>query len=126
MAVHFQFKNIDATDALKSHIEKRVEKFEKFVSYSMEIHIFLKLEREQHIAELKCHAEHKEMVATAKEEDLYAAIDMVCHKIEAQLKKEREKRKGHSTAHRALEADPEALPIDIMAEVPHLGKRTKS
>lgn len=125
MSVHFQFQNIDATAALKSHIEKRVEKFEKFVTYPMEIHVFCKLEREQHIAEVKCHAEHKELVATATEEDLYAAIDMVCHKIENQLKKEREKRKGHSSAHRALLTDPEELSTDLMAEVPHLGKRQK-
>ena len=125
MALHFQFQNISATDALKSHIEKRVEKFDKFVPYPMEIHIFLRLEREQHIAEIKCHAERKEIVATSTEEDLYAAIDMVCHKVENQLKKEREKRKDRKTAHPALSGNSDEVTTDLMAEVPHLGKRTK-
>lgn len=125
MAIHIQFKKIHSTEALKEHIEKRVEKFEKFVTYPMEIHVFLSVDREIHSAEIKCHAEHRDIVATAEAEDLYASIDMVCHKIENQLKKEREKKKGHTAAHTSIRKSKEELSTDLAAEIPHLGKRDR-
>lgn len=126
MSLHITFRKIESTDALKAHVEDRVAKFDKFISYPMEVHVFLSIEKDSHTAEIKCHAEHREIVAKAKEENLYAAIDEVCHKIEAQLKKEREKKKGHAAAHKAVRKAPEELSTDLAAEVPHLGKRTKS
>lgn len=126
MALHLHFKKIEATDALKEHIEKRVEKFEKFVTYPMEIHVFLSVDKDGHTAELKCHAEYKEIVATAKEEDLYAAIDMVCHKIENQLKKEREKKKGHTAGHKSSRKSKEEMSTDLAADIPHIGKRDRT
>lgn len=123
MALHLHFKKIESTESLKEHIEKRVEKFEKFVSYPMEIHVFLSVDKEIHNAEIKCHAEHRDIVASADEEDLYAAIDVVCHKIENQLKKEREKKKGHTAGHRTARKSQEELSTDLAANIPHLGKR---
>jgi putative sigma-54 modulation protein len=96
MSSHLNFKHLAATDALKTHIEDKVEKLYKIVSYPMEIHVFLSVQKEVHSVEIKCHAEHKEMAALAKSKDLYESIDTVIHKLETQLKKERDKRKGHN------------------------------
>jgi putative sigma-54 modulation protein len=68
----------------------------------MEIHVFLSVQKEVHSVEIKCHAEHKELAALAKSKDLYESIDMVVHKLEAQLKKERDKRKGHNRPHDSI------------------------
>jgi putative sigma-54 modulation protein len=123
MNVHFTFRNIEATEALKDHVTKKVEKFNKFVTYPMEVHVILSAEKAYQQAEITVHAEHKELVAEDRSKDLYESIDQVVHKIEAQLKKEREKRKGHSAAHRVERASSDKLAADVNAEIPHRSKK---
>jgi len=123
MSLHFTFRKIEATDALKDRITKRVEKFRKFVTYPMEIHVTMGLERALHCAEIVCHAEHRELVAVAKTKDLYEAIDIVAHKIENQLKKQREKRKSRTAAHLATRANGIKLGRDVSINFPHRDKK---
>jgi putative sigma-54 modulation protein len=126
MSYHFAFRKIAATDALKAKIEKRVQKFEKFVSYPMETHVMLSLEKMLHCAEITCHAEHKILVAVAKTKDLYESIDLAAKKIEMQLKKEREKHKGHKQAHKVARAKAVRLASDVGAVIPHLAKKART
>jgi putative sigma-54 modulation protein len=120
------FKKMKATEALKSHIEKKTEKFHKFVGYPMDVHVILSLEKPYHSAEITCHAEHRQLVAVAKSKDLYESIDMAVHKIESQLKKEREKRKGHKSAHLAIRPQSLKLARDVQADLPHKEKKVKA
>lgn len=125
MNLHLTFRNMEATDALKEHLEKRTEKFEKFVTYPIEVHVRLQVDRPYHTAEITCHAEHQELVALAQTKDLYEAIDLAVHKMESQLKKRREKRKGHTAAH--LVKRPKALKVadDVGALLPHREKKAR-
>jgi putative sigma-54 modulation protein len=123
MELNVTFKEIESTEAIKEYAAKKVEKFEKYVTYPMTVHLILSVHKEQHSAEIVVHAEHRELVALAKSEDLYGSIDAVVHKIENQLKKEREKRKGHAAAHKAARAKEGDLPPEIAAELPHQGKK---
>jgi putative sigma-54 modulation protein len=124
MALNFTFRKIAATEALKTHIEKKVNKFQKHVTYPMDIHVLLAVEKTFQTAEITCHAEHKQMFAVAKSKDLYESIDMVVHKIEGQLKKERERKKGHTTAH-TVSRKASKLARDVEADIPHREKVTR-
>lgn len=126
MSLHFTFRKIETTDALKTKIEKRVEKFRKYVTYPMEIHVMLSTEKLQHCAEITCHAEHKTLVAVAKTKDLYESIDLAAQKIETQLKKEREKHKGHKLAHKIARPGSAKLASDVAAILPHSEKKATS
>lgn len=119
------FRKIKATDALKEHVTRRTEKFEKFVSYPIEVRVFLSVDKTYQCAEITVHAEHKEMVAVTKSKDMYESIDLAAHKIEAQLKKERERRKGHQAAH-VMDRNGAHLGQDLLVDVPHREKRQKS
>jgi len=123
MTLTLTFRKIDATEALKDRITKKVEKFAKYVTYPMEIHVLLSLDKPYQCAEITCHAEHKVLVAIAKSKDLYESMDLCVHKIEHQLKKEREKKKGHKSAR--LAGRPTALKLarDVNADVPHREKK---
>lgn len=123
MSLHFTFKGTEPTEALKARIENRMDKLNKFVEYPMQVHVFLSVQKETHTVEVKCHAEHKEMSARHKSTDLYESIDIVAHKLEAQLKKEREKRKGHSKAHQANRKSSLKVDEALDADVPHLAKK---
>ena len=50
MALHMAFRGIESTAALKSHIEKRIAKISKFITYPIEIHITVSLEKRSHCA----------------------------------------------------------------------------
>lgn len=122
MTLHLTFKEVESTPAIKEYAEKKVEKFNKYITYPMEVHIILSVHKGLHSVEITCHAEHKELVALAKSENLYKSIDGAVNKIETQMKKEREKKKGHSNARRAQKG-ADYLASDVEAEIPHKDKR---
>jgi putative sigma-54 modulation protein len=126
MSLNMSFRKVKATEALKEHIEKKVAKFNKFVSYPIQIDVHLSIDKAYQCAEITCHAEHRQLVAVAKSKDLYESIDMVAHKIEAQLKKERERKKGHNSAHLAVRPTATRLARDVNADIPHREKKQRN
>ncbi len=126
MPVSYTFRKVPASEALKSYVEKKVESVLKHVSYHMDVQFILSVEKTLHCVEINCHAEHKDLFAVAKTKNLYESIDACVDKVKAQLKKEREKRKGHSAAHQV--AKPvRALKIarDVAADLPHREKKLR-
>lgn len=125
MNLHFNFRNIKPTEALKEHLSDKAKKIEKYVSYPIEVHFFLKLEKAFHIAEIAIHAEHRELIAMASSKDLYDSIDMSVNKLQSQLRKEREKRKGHKQAHKATRSKMAKVAKELEVQLPHLEKHLK-
>lgn len=125
MSMNLAFRKIDASQSLKAHIEKRMAKFKKLVTYPIDINVRSSLEKMFHCVEISLTAEHRTMVAVAKTKDLYESIDLAAKKIESQLKKERDRKKGHLSAH--VVARPAALRLasDIEADLPHRDKKIR-
>jgi putative sigma-54 modulation protein len=123
MNVNIVFRKIPATEALKSYVEKKTKKFFKYVTYPMEVHVIVSVEKPNHMAEITCHAEHKDLVAVAKTKDLYESIDLAIQKIETQLKKNREMHKGHKKAHETARRGSK-LATDVPAMIPHREKNS--
>lgn len=126
MSLHLSFRKIESTEALKQLIEKKTAKFEKVITYPMEIHVTLSLESNLQVCEIVCHAEHKDIVAIAKTDDLYASIDEAVIKIEKQIKKSRDMKKGHQAAHALIRNPEAAVKKDVGANFPHEGKRVRT
>jgi putative sigma-54 modulation protein len=123
MSLHLTYKDIESTPAIKDYTEKKVEKFKKYITYPMEIHVLLSVHKGEHSVEITCHAEHKQLVGIAKSENLYNSIDGAVTKIETQMKKEREKKKGHAAASKAAHRGIENAASDVDAIIPHRSKR---
>lgn len=104
MELQFTFRNIEATDALKSHVTKRVNKVQKYIRYPVDVHVYLSLEKTEACAEMTLHAEHKDLVVKSKSQDLYESIDQAVHKLESRLKKERDKKKNHGSNGKSLDS----------------------
>ena len=126
MSLHLSFRKLEVTDALKQLIEKKTAKFEKVITYPMEIHVTVSLEKTLHVCEIVCHAEHKDIVGIAKTDDLYESIDQAVIKIEKQIKKSRDRKKGHQAAHRLVRAPEKEVKKDVGANFPHEGKRVRA
>lgn len=93
MNVQIIVKNLELTDAIKSYIEKKVFRIEKYFDYLIDVNVALEIQRNVHSAEILVNAKGIFLKGLEKSEDLYASIDLAIDKIERQLVKYKEKLK---------------------------------
>ncbi len=86
-------KNLDVTPALRNYAEKKVAKFDKFLSDHKQVtaEVMLRTEREQHIAEITLDLSGLILRGVSKTEDMYASVDAAVERIERQFTKFRTK-----------------------------------
>jgi putative sigma-54 modulation protein len=101
MNIHMTFKKMDATEALKTHVNDRTERLKKFVGSQTEFLWVFYLEADDHVADLRVQGPHIDVFAQAKSNDMYLSIDEVSEKIERQLRKNKEIVKDHLHRSRA-------------------------
>ena len=96
MQVNITYRNMFATDALRSHVEQKLAHMvSKYLDKVTEVHVTLSLERYLHHADINLHAGPFHVRGKEKSEDMYASIDLAMDKIERQLKRYKEKLKTH-------------------------------
>lgn len=97
MNISFTFKNFEPSDHLKGYAEKRFEKVAKYVSDSeADLQVNLQVDKFRHKADVILNADSIHISAYEASEDMYSTVDMVLDKLEAQLRKMREKMKSRS------------------------------
>lgn len=90
-------KHIEITDAIRTHVQEKVDKLPRFHNNVNRVEVVIEAgEGVNFSVEVITHVEHEELVL-AKEvgADLYAALDAAFHKSERQLKKRKEKQRNH-------------------------------
>ncbi len=143
MNIAVTFKHIDSSDAIKQYAESKVSKLDKYLNNILEAHVTLSIERVDHkesgIAQIKLSAKNLIVNAEEKSSDIYSAIDLLLEKVEAQIKKHKEKmrRKEHTEesagisdadeeiANLEVKDDYERQPLDVKEAVRKLEKRNK-
>ncbi|MBS3779892.1 MAG: ribosome-associated translation inhibitor RaiA [Desulfovermiculus sp.] len=95
MDVVFNFKNFEASNHLKQYAQTRFEKLDKYIRNpeSAKVQVNLEVEKFRQIAEVILAADENKVSAQEETEDMYSTIDMVLDKVEAQLRKLRDKEK---------------------------------
>ncbi|GAB7022891.1 ribosome hibernation-promoting factor, HPF/YfiA family [Salidesulfovibrio brasiliensis] len=96
MNISFTFKHFDPSPHLREYANKRFAKLGKYVKDvdNAELQVNLLVEKFRHKADVILDADTMHLSAVEASEDMYATIDMVLDKLEAQLRKQREKMKG--------------------------------
>lgn len=96
MNISFTFKNFDPSAHLKKYANKRFKKLGKYVSHSdvAELKVNLMVEKFRQKADVVLIADNIHLSAFETSEDMYSSIDLVLDKLEAQLRKLREKMKN--------------------------------
>lgn len=89
------FRHMDKSDPIKEYAESKTERLARFLVEPVEIHWVLSVERIRQIANLTVTAKDVNVKGHDEEEDMYAAIDLVVDKVEAQLRKHKEIIKNH-------------------------------
>jgi putative sigma-54 modulation protein len=90
MQIHFTGRNIDVTPALKTFTEEKLAHLSERQNIS-KINITLHVENVTHIAEATIHVSGTDIHASAKANDMYAAIEMLADKLTGQINKHKEK-----------------------------------
>ncbi|MFO0903317.1 MAG: ribosome-associated translation inhibitor RaiA [Pirellulales bacterium] len=106
MQINISARHGHLSPATQEKITEKVEKLQKYHERTTSIHVTVDLEhRESPTVEVQVTAEHApECVASEKADNLLAALDGAVHKVEAQLRKLRDKQTGHrKPGHKHLE-----------------------
>ena len=94
-------KNINVTEGLRSAVEDKIGKLEKYFSPDTEVHVTLSVEKERQKIEVTIPVKGNIIRSEQVSNDMYVSIDLVEEIIDGQ---------GHGRMHRPLRA---ALPQEV-------------
>ena len=95
MKIQISGQHIEVTQAIKDHIKKKFEKIEKHFEHLVNVHIVLKVEKKQHVAEATVHVSRHDFATTTYSEDMYTTINMLVDKLDRQIVKHKGKIQVH-------------------------------
>lgn len=91
MELNFIGKNLDVTPALKTFITEKLKPLEKRYTHINSVNVVFHIERDIKIAEATLLFNGVEIHATAKDNDMYKAIDALADKLLGLVTKHKEK-----------------------------------
>lgn len=95
MQITITARHFELTDPIKDYAESAIRGLKKYFDHIIVAEMILRVEKNRNIAELNLSVKKLSLVAKAREQDMYTAIDSVIKKIERQIKKQVGKRKRH-------------------------------
>ena len=118
MNISFVFKNFEASEHLKKYARRRMEKLGRFFGKAsgLEIAVVLTVDKFRHRCEVTVTGEGLHINAGEQTSDMYAAIDLVVDKVEAQLKKKVSRVKEQRRKAREKDIDVFTYNVDADAE----------
>lgn len=115
MEIQLTGKQVKITPALKDYVREKMEKAQKYFDHIIWGQAFLFIEKRAQNAEIVIHAPGQTVRAIATAADLYSAIDLASDKVDAQLKKYKERLKNR---HKGQARVPAAVPAPAPEEIP--------
>jgi putative sigma-54 modulation protein len=97
MKISVTIRNGEGDTWQKEYVEERLKKLKKYIDAPTEAHVVLSVEKFRNGAEINLIANGLNINAKEEEKDMHLAIDNAIVKIERQLKKHREKIRGHKS-----------------------------
>ncbi len=94
------FKRIDPSDALKSYVQKKMDRFDKMLESPAEASVVLSVEKIRHIVEITLICGKMKLHAKESSENMYSSIDMLVEKFKSQIKKNKEKSRRHMSGNK--------------------------
>jgi len=96
MHIHVNGRNIEITDAIKAYVKEKAGKVAAHYEQIDAIDVILSVIKnpsvnDSHIAEVNCKLGGETIRVEEKAENMYASIDLVCDKLDRQVRKFKEK-----------------------------------
>jgi putative sigma-54 modulation protein len=117
LQVSVTFRHMEASEALRNHAVEKVERVvSKYLKNAVEAHVILDASKHRlhKMAEINIHAAHFDISAHSENHDLYAGVDFAVAKVEAQLRKHKDRindRKGRVSLHELATM----IPVEVVS-----------
>lgn len=117
-------RHLVVTPAIKRHVESRLARLNRYEVRIAHIAVILGVNKLQHTAEVVCVLQGKRMQAKVSTQEMYASIDQVIARLEAQIRKRKERLVDHKgirkrVSPRAVRGGSESIEdIDIVRMTP--------
>lgn len=98
--------HVDITPALRSYVEKKLERLVRHFDHVIDANVVLTVEKLQQKAEATVHVRGETIHAIANDENMYAAIDALIDKLDRRVVKHKEKTRDHHAAEAQKSARP--------------------
>ncbi|HEX38217.1 MAG TPA: ribosome-associated translation inhibitor RaiA [Candidatus Cloacimonetes bacterium] len=95
MQITITARHFELTDPIKEYAEGAIRGLKKYFDHIIIAEMILQVEKNRNIAELNLRVKKLTLVAKARENDMYTAIDSVVRKMERQIKRKIGKMKNH-------------------------------
>ena len=106
MKIAVEARHMHLTEAMRQYVEGKIEKLPRFYDSILSIAATLDVEADQPVVEIHVTARQKHtFVARQRGEDLYACVDRCVDKITQQIRRHKDRVRGHRPA-------PVAQPVD--------------
>jgi ribosomal subunit interface protein len=118
MKISVTFRNTEGENWHKEYIDQKLKKLEKYMDNPVEARVVISVEKFRNAAEVNLMTNGQNINAKEEAKDMYLAIDNAIEKIERQLKKRKERIRGHKTnAAKGEESTSEESYFDDMDEI---------
>jgi putative sigma-54 modulation protein len=95
MKISLTFRNTEGDNWHKEYIDQKLRKLEKYLDTPVEAHVVLSVEKFRNVAEVNLMTNGQVLNAKEEAKEMSVAIDTAIDKIERQLKKRKERTRGH-------------------------------
>ena len=96
MKVQVQARHLEMTEALRQHVEAKVNKLPGLLPTLLGVEVILDREADQFVVEVVATARRKStFVATHRDPDMYACVDQCLHKVAEQIRRHKDKIRDH-------------------------------
>ena len=122
MEIQLTAKHLKITPSICDYVRQKMEKAQKYFDHIVWGQAFLFIEKRAHNAEMVIHTPRQTFRALATAADLYSAVDLASDKIDAQLKKYKERLKSRHKAHASKPSEesgavvPEDFPLFVVKQ----------
>ncbi len=97
MQISISGQHVDITDAMRTHVNDRMEKIARHFDHVTNTHVVLQVEKNRHKAEANISARGIQIHAAAESDNMYSSIDSMTEKLDRQVIKHKEKQTNHHT-----------------------------
>ncbi len=122
MEIQLTAKQLKMTDAIRDYVHEKMERAQKYFEHIVWGQAFIFIEKRAHKCEMLIHAPGQTFRALAEASDLYSAVDLASAKMDAQLKKFKEKTRTRSKMRsgkdsmRAVRGEPVFDPASVTTQ----------
>jgi len=95
MEATFTFRKTEATEALRNHTFDKLDKLDKYLPKPVNAHVIFNVEGFRHTVEIAFQFNGVRYFGKGESNDMYTSVDDAVTKIEKQLRKNKERVKGH-------------------------------